>query len=83
MNDQDRCQSESMQKSVNLLLDNMHLLMHNHIPHLQRSVEEASDKAEQAYGMASEAAKESAQTRKFIIAAAGFITLFIAIAQCV
>lgn len=83
MNDQDRCQFETMKKDIGLIKESLTLLMHNHIPHLQRSVEEASDKAEQAYGMASEAAKESAQTRKFIIVAAGFITLFIAIAQCV
>jgi transcription initiation factor IIE alpha subunit len=82
MNQQERADFVVMKQDVHLIKDALHLLMNNHVPHLQRAIEEASDKAEQAYGMASDAARESAMTRKFIVVAAAFISIFIAVIQC-
>jgi len=83
MNQADRQDFEDMKVDIRHIKDDLHLLMNNHLVHLQRSVDEAGDKAEQAWGMASDAERHAKRTEKFVIAGIAFIGLIIAIIECV
>ena len=49
---------------------------------LQNAIDEANDKAEQAWGASEEAEKHAKRTEKFVIGAVAFMTLLIALIEC-
>lgn len=83
MTNEDRQAFDGMKQDIRGIKDDMHLLMSNHLPHLKDDVEEVGEKAEQAWGMAHTAAKDSRDTKRFVIGGVTFLGLVIAIIQCV
>jgi len=83
VNQTDREQFDDMKTDIRGIKDDMHLLMTNHLPHVQASIEEVSDKADQAWGMAEAAEKASRDTKRFVIAGIAFMGIIIALIQCI
>ena len=82
MNADDRKEFDDMKVDIRHIKDDLHLLMNNHLVHLQNSIDEANDKSEQAWGAAEEAEKHAKRTEKFVIGAVAFMTLLIALIEC-
>jgi hypothetical protein len=71
-----------MKQDIRGIKDDMHLLMCNHLPHLQEAIDETGEKTEQAWGMANSAAKDSRDTKRFVVGGVTFLGLIIAIIEC-
>lgn len=83
MNQTDREQFEDMKLDIRGIKNDMHLLMTNHLPHMQEAIEEVSEKADQSWGMAESAEKASRDTKRFVIAGIAFMGIIIALIQCI
>ena len=76
MNASDRQDFNDMKQDVRGIKDDMHLMMTNHLPHLE-------DEVEQAWGMAEAAEKSAKRTERFVLAGIAFMGLIVAIVAAV
>lgn len=83
MNINDRKQFEDMRQDITGIKDTLHLLMTNHLPHIQKEIDEISDKTDQTWGMAASAEKTARDTKRFVVAGIAFMGIIIALIQCI
>lgn len=81
MTKDERAQLEQMQRDIRGIKDDLHILVTNHLAHLQRSVDDLQDEIEQTYGVADEACKKASRTEKFVVASIAFFGLIMALIQ--